>query len=1407
MLKKTLSILLLFIVVTLGGFAQEICNNGIDDDGDGLIDCYDPQCSGNPACFTFFYGSPPVNCSGTPSNPIFSLSNLWTSSVNVSTRSTMMVGDIDGDGVPEVVCHQNNANNLYVLDGLTGVVEVTITCPAIDDHADAIAIADTDGDGLGEIYVITSDAKLRCFENNGTAKVGFVPINIGTTSESLPAIADFDGDLIPEIYIDNKIFNSLTGALLGSGGSGSTGNNPGSNGAPAAMPVAADVLPTNFCVDCAGLELVCGNRVYSVNNANTIITPIANSLPSSLKDGFTSVADMDLDGKLDVVVVSNGTIYVWNPRTGLKLGNTFTIPNTGGGGRANIADYDNDGLPEIGVGGHHRYVVVDVDTATNILSQKWIKTIVDNSEHTTGSAFDFDCDGSVEVVYRDENDLYVWNGATGAVKATLQCGSATRSEFPTIVDVDGDGQVNIVCACGSSNGADAGKVKAFNSNTNQWVSSRKVMNQHTYCVVNINDNLSIPPLQQNHGAIRKLNGFLMQSPIYDLNWNSTCIPLADMKITIDSVVYCKKKDSVELILTLCNIGIKTTSSPVYVSVYNGNPLSGGTLISVFPVTPAFTPGLCRNDTVFVPFTGTTATFYGYVNDNGTVPVNAPTTTFLECDSLNNVDSSGIIVPVLFVAVTGDTINCTGEQTTLTASGGNSYVWFPGTGLNTTVGNIVIANPTITTTYTVTATDTINGCHNAAIVTVQVYPKPIANFGFVDDCSNQTVHFTDSSSVSNGSINGWSWNFGDGTPLNNSPNPSHTFNPPGNYNVKLVVFTAFGCKDSIIKTIITVPYLNSEAGFGSDTLCTGGGILLGGNPTAIGGTAPYTYSWAPITGLTSSTIANPFATITGSTTYILTVTDSLGCQNSDTVYVLFSPNGPYAEAGFGNNTLCTGGAIFLGAAPTGTGGIPPYTYIWSPATGLNNPSSANPVATISANTTYSVTVIDAAGCQNTDSVHLAFNSSGPFADAGFANNTLCTGGTTILGGAPTGTGGISPYTYSWTPVTGLNNPLAANPTSTVTANASYSVTVTDGTGCQNIDSVHLTYNPSGPHAEAGFGHDSLCTGGTLLLGGTPTTFGGTPPYIYSWIPVTGLNQINVANPLATVTFTTNYVIIVTDAAGCKDIDTVSVLFNSGGPFADAGNGNNALCKGQDILLGGTPTGTGGTTPYTYSWIPAAGLNNPTFSNPVAINVISNTTYYLTLTDAAGCTNFDSAVVNVIGAGITANFIANPTSGLDPLAVQFTNQSVGTGLTYQWIFGDNDTSTTTDPNHVFYNAGTDTAVFTVMLIATDVNGCRDTAKFAIHVNPSSDITYANVFTPNGDGVNDIFNFNLHNLTILSASIFNRWGEKMYEWSAPLSGWDGRTASGLLASNGIYYFIFNAIGIEGKTYVETGYILLTR
>ena len=1415
MLKKTVLILLTCFSSALAGFGQEICNNGIDDDGNGLIDCYDPQCNGNPDCSDFFYGKPALTCTTNPTNPTFSLNTLWQSPMNVSARSTMMVGDMDGDGTPEVVCHQNGVNELFILDGQTGTLEVTVNCPAILDHADAIAIGDTDDDGLGEIYVVTSDAFLRCFENNGTAKASFTPVNIGTTAESLPSIADFNYDGIPEIYINNAIYHSLTGALIATG-VGTRGSNPGSNGAPSGLPIAADVLPDSYCPDCAGLELVCGNTIFAVNITAATITPIANSLPGSLADGFSCVADMDMNGQLDVIVTSNGTIYVWDPRTGLQMGNTFAIPNTSAGGRANIADYDNDGLPEIGVGGNDRYVVIDVDTATNALSQKWIKTIVDESQHTTGSVFDFDCDGLVEVVYRDENNLFVWDGATGNVIASIPCGSATRSELPTIVDVDGDGQVNIVCACAPSSQGAAGKVKAFNSSTNQWVGSRKVMNQHAYCVVNINDDLSIPIQQQNHALLPKLNGFLAQSAIFDVNWNTTCIPLANVNVEINSVIYCKKPDTVIVVLKLCNIGSKVTTSPLNVSVYNGDPLSGGTLISMFPLAFTILADSCSYDTVSVPFTGTSATFYVYVNDDGSSPVTAPEIAFTECDSSNNSDFVLINKPVLSISIEGDTIICAGDNTTLTAAGATTYSWSPALGLSDTTGAVITAKPLSTTTYTITGTDSLSGCDNTTTITVTVNPIPVAVFGSTTVCEGNSTQFADTSATSSGTINSWAWDYGVGSLINTNQHPSYNYTSGGNYIVTLIVGNSFACADTATKSIQV--YNRPKAGFSHNDVCVGDSIQFTDTSSVALPASITSYLWVFGDGSLFGTIKDPahFYSTAGTYNVKLVATSNNACSDSVTIPVNAYDAPPTAFTL--SNTCLADSAKLINTSVDPVMGIiavwewnfgdgsPLNTTVWSPSHLYAAPGK------------YQVTLITYSsnlGCADTlkDSITV-FHS--PVADFGFTNVCL-----NVAINLYDSSSVVNDTVTAWSWNFGDNSPLNtfqnANHIYANPGTHSVSLVVTTNNGCEDNISKSIVVHPL---PDAQFSSTNVCVGtpvqfndlSTILPTDTtqswtwdfddnsPLSSGQTPTHLFTAIGsydiqlivvsnfgcIDSINKTTVVNPNPVVNFSA------LDTIGCSPL---CVSFQNSSSIA-AGTNFQYLWDFGD----GSAPGNSSNVEHCYT-------NNSVFS-PLSFSPT------VTVTSDSGCVTSGSKNNYIaVYPNPNASFTLSPqtTTIIDPV-ISITDLSAGTDF-WTWNFGDGPASLTTNlqtitginPSpHTYTAIGT----YIITLIASTQYNCIDTAYQTIIIEPDFIFYIPKAFTPDGDGINDFFTGKGIYIQEFEMSIFDRWGNLIYRSDDISKPWDGKANKGTeIAQSDVYIYSIKVTDFKMKKHKYNGIINLVR
>jgi hypothetical protein len=181
-----------------------------------------------------------------------------------------------------------------------------------------------------------------------------------------------------------------------------------------------------------------------------------------------------------------------------------------------------------------------------------------------------------------------------------------------------------------------------------------------------------------------------------------------------------------------------------------------------------------------------------------------------------------------------------------------------------------------------------------------------------------------------------------------------------------------------------------------------------------------------------------------------VTDANGCWAEDTVEVTVA-GAPTADAG-PDQEICPGGSVQIGGSPTGSGGTGFYVYSWTPTGGLDDPTAANPTASPSSNTIYSVMVTDSGNCTAVDHVHVTINA--PTATAG-ADAVIISGESVVIGGTPTALGGTPAYTYSWGPTTGLNDTNIANPTASPIVNTTYNVTVADSNGCTDSDAVTVT----------------------------------------------------------------------------------------------------------------------------------------------------------------------------------------------------------------------------------------------------------------------------------------------------------------------------------------------------------------
>ncbi len=624
-----------------------------------------------------------------------------------------------------------------------------------------------------------------------------------------------------------------------------------------------------------------------------------------------------------------------------------------------------------------------------------------------------------------------------------------------------------------------------------------------------------------------------------------------------------------------------------------------------------------------------------------------------------------------------------------------------------------------------------------------------------------VSFTLTDSLGGTSVAGGAWFAPDGSAHGDVFDPAVDVNGVYTY----VVAGGTACADS---ATVTVNVLNPTADAGPNTaLCAGDTVQL----NATGGA---TYAWSPAAGLSDAGIADPQAFPVVTTTYTVAVTDALGCVALDSVTVTVNPL-PTADAG-PDGTVCLTGIIPIGGSPTGP---PNATYLWTPSAGLSNVNAANPDAQPVLTITYTVLVTDANQCTDTDTVTVTVNPP-PALNAG-PDTSVCLNSGVQLNATGNGQ-------FLWSPAAGLNLNDVPDPIASPLNTTTYTVTLLDSNNCSSTDQLTVTVNGL-PNADAG--EDVwVCPGFDVQLTGSG---GGT----YSWSPAADVDDPASATPQASPASTTSFVLTVTDGNGCTDTDAVTVTVNDDPPI-DAG-ADQTICVGQQVQLGGNPSGLPGSS---FSWSPAAGLDDPTAPNPFASPSVS-TAYTLTVTNDT-CTSTQVVNVSLQGNADPA-FSVRLEPNCDGLRAFFTDESTG-ATQWSWDFGDGGTSTVQDPQHEFaYDAA-----ITVTLTITDAFGCTGdtTQTFASSSFPElTDMDVPNVFTPNGDGRNDLFSVGqqggeVPEVVLGGCSkmlVYNRWGQKVFESLGANLAWDGRTMAGIPCEPGTYFYVLTVKELEFKGTVQ--------
>jgi gliding motility-associated-like protein len=718
------------------------------------------------------------------------------------------------------------------------------------------------------------------------------------------------------------------------------------------------------------------------------------------------------------------------------------------------------------------------------------------------------------------------------------------------------------------------------------------------------------------------------------------------------------------------------------------------------------PGLLTGSSVLVSPLSTTVYSITGANSSG-------------CSSIRTLTLTVNPVPSVSVSPINSTI-CAGSNILLTGSGASVYSWTPGSLVSPTIS----ANPTVTTTYTVTGANAF-GCLGQATAIVSVQPLPVVsitpsatlicpggsatltasggNFyswntgstnttiivspsvttnysvlGFVNACSSTvavvTVSLNSAPSLSITGLIGGSATVcaGNSASLTASGAANYTWNP-GGLTTNAVVLTptlntfytltgasAFGCTSTAIFTIIVSPLPSLTASATSPTVCAGSTTSL-----IAGGASSYTWNPGNIVGNVVT------VTPTVNTIYTLSANSAFGCNSQTTVPVNVQAL-PVITATASPAAICIGGSATLTA-------VGASSFIWSNSVALAT-IIVNPTTT----TVYSVAGGSGVCLSNTVVLTITVNPL-PTLSVAATSTALCPGGTATL----TASGAVA---YTWNPGALNTNSIVVTPL----ASTIYTLNGTSADGCSNSITSNIVVNPNPTVV--------ITSTGIPICAGACATLAATGANSYTWMP----GSLTGSSAVVCPTVTTDYT-VTGNSLGCIGLNSQNVTVNSL-PVITTTATPASICNGFSSTL----TASGANT-YSWTTIPASG-------SLVIVSPTINTTYLVSGTNAAGCVSSQSV-------GVTVNSVPSITitSTSNTICLGATATLTGAGtLSYTWNPSGANTST------LVVNP-TATTVYT--LIGSNGFGCTTIQFFTLNVVPiptvnasASSLTVCEGFTTN-------------------------------------------------------------------------------
>jgi PKD repeat protein len=1227
---------------TTGGSSPEGSASG-DLDGDGLIDVVIPNNSSNTISIFHNAGKSGSFTSASLSSPIVTKC--------VGNPFMVTLGDLNGDGRLDVVVGGFSTDSFWVFPNTSTSGSISFGTPLkfqATGNVCRMVVTDMDADGKADLVLVNRSKFISIYKSNVTS-----------TTMSVSDFTKTDITVSSTAQMNDIVAGDLNG-----------------DGVP-------DLVTT---------DLNSANMYVFINNGSLSFTKNTVAIATNNVWGL-SLADMDGDGKPDI--------------TGAYRFSTkfFIFLNTSSGGTFSVASEQNVSYPS-------GSTVLCITTA------------------------DLNGDGKIDLIGADlasKNGVIIVqnNSTSGSLSFGTAFGLGNKSQalVPVIADIDGDGKPDIVIQDNSS------KLIAFR-NKNFMSASITPAGSATKC----------------SGDSFKMTANTISGVTYQWYYNGSAISGATSQVYYG-------KNSGSYMVGLTSGGCTVTSFPDTLTISTINKT-----VSVIGTTTR-----CQGDSVQMVAAGGTGLSYQWrksgVNISGATKINYAATTsgtykvVITNGNSCSDSSSGVTVvinPLPASNAGSNTSVCAGNSASIGAAStaGITYSWSSSpSGFTSTASNPSVS-PSATTIYTVSTTTTATGCLSSASVTVTVNAKPAANAGSASTICSGSTATIGAASVS-GSTYSWS-----STPSGfSSSSSSATVTPSSSttYTVTETV-TATGCSNSNSVTI-TVNSLPSANAGSNSSVCAGSSAAIG--VSAVSGS---TYTWTSAPSGFSSTAATVSVTPSTTTTYTLTETNAAGCSKTNSVTVTVNalpsanagssvsicsgspatiggasvsgntyswssnPSGfssssssatvnpsttttytltekvtatgctnsnsvtitvnslPSANAG-SNSSVCAGSSATIGSTA-----VSGSTYAWTSSPSGFSSTAATASVTPSTTTTYTLTETNASGCSRSNSVVITVNPL-PVANAGSAVS-ICSGSSVMIGAAP-----ISGNTYSWSaPSATLSSSSAANPTASPVTTTTYTLTEKiTSTGCTKTNSVTVTVL-SLPTASAGSA-STICAGQGASIGAASVSGSS-----YSWTSspsgFSSTSSSNVVFPASTITYT----VTEKNAAGCSMSNSVTVTVNPRPVAVATATGSTTRCLGDSVLLNANTSSN-----VSYQWkVGGLAIKGATGSSYIAKTAGD---YYVVVSNTStGCIDSSSKITVTILALPSAKIITSATSVCYGNSVNLNITTTGAGSSYQWYLNGKPLNGAVKASYFGFDQGTYTAT------VTNSNGCSALSNaIGITVNP--------------------------------------------------------------------------------------------